>query len=56
LKPARREFPLAQLGEITTVHEALDAGFDDFFDNRLNDGPTIHNRLLPLISGFRVSS
>src|SRR5438094_9995864 len=53
-----REFSFAQLGKITTLHEALHAGLNNLLDHRLDNCFTVHTKLLGRSDSFesRVSS
>src|SRR5438132_12511913 len=53
-----REFSFAQLGKITTLHEALHSGLNNFLDHRLDNCFTVHTKLLGRSDSFesRVSS
>jgi hypothetical protein len=38
-----RKFTVAQLRKVSAFHQTLDAGFDDFLDDRLNDSFTVRH-------------
>src|SRR5581483_21012 len=46
LKPLLRSFSLPQLAEITRVHERVDAGLDDLFDDAIDEGVVFHSAMI----------